>query len=1502
MKRSICIATLVVVSTPVKAQIPTDWTIRGVGAGGALYAPAISPFNPQEYYFASDMSELYHTTNFGDSCSALNFQQIQGGHFSAVQFTSNANILYSLTYTGGNNATPARSANGGKTWSPLPGNPLPYDESYSLWADYNNPQHLVLSGWASLYFSADGGNSFTPVNVDLTTYSTGAHVGGAYFDGSNIYLGTSEGLIVSTNNGASFFNAGTPGIPNSEFIRSFAGAKSGGTMRFFALTVANAYAGQDVGADYWYNIRNIYSMDNATGPWVSRFGGVDTNVEFLMFIAMARNDINTVYAGGSKYTDIGNVPDLMKTTDGGLNWSNVFLTVSNQNITTGWSGDGGDHNWTYGEVVFGLAVAPGNSTSVVFTDMGFIYNSTNGGTIWRQAYTSAADQHPPGTTSFAGDTYHSIGLEDTSAWQIFWSDPTNVFAAFSDISSLRSTDGGNGWSFNYTGNPANTMYRAAIHAVSGSIYAATSDVHDMYQSTHLADYPLDDGDPNGKVIYSTDQGATWQLLHVFYHPVFWLCLDPNNTNTIYASVVSSTVGGIYVCTNILAGSASSWTKLPNPPRTEGHPACLNVLNDGKLVATYSGHRTPDFTASSGVFSYDPIQHVWSDVSDPGMLYWTKDLVVDAADPSQNTWYVCVFSGWGGAPDGLGGVYRTTDRGTHWSKINPLDRVTSMTFNPANYNEAYLTTETSGLWFSTNSHAASPVFNLVTNYPFRQPERVYYNPYDPREIWVTSFGDGLMVGRSGAATQTVQFAVANVSTSESNGSLSISVTRFGGTNGAVSVNYSTLDGSAKAPANYTATSGTLNWPDGDGTSRTITVPIKPTAGYTGNLSFGLALSNPAGADLGASTATLTLLDVDASQPRTNFNLVVLNGTGSGTYVVGSTVSISANPPPATGYGFDQWVGGTVADAFAPNTTLVMPSADTTVSALYKWMLPGTNYEVGPGLAYTNLSSVPWTNLMPNDVVNIHYKPGGYHEIILLSNSGATNAPVTLHGVPDPATGALPVIDGSNAVAEASIPWRSPVFDGFGVIVVSRDINTAWGYIPSFLTIENLHIQNADRDTPFISNQPGETNYPGFTCGIYVEFAQHLTVRNCEINNCDLGFFCNSKDGTPLELSGDIVIEHCHIHDNGYPGNYGEHNLYTEAMGITLQYNLIGPLRDGADGEQWKNRSAGTRARYNEWIMGPGPGTCMWLESPQGGQGVIDLDPSYKTNWVYGNVIYNPPNSQGGLMIRFDALGIEGVPRSGTLFFYNNTVVNQADQSQRWSGAVFELPGHDEVLTTGIQDVLDCRNNVFVNLPATTHGTPGTWATLVSDDGRIVYGSNWVSPGTDWFTLPYGLTDFYGTFTGTNQILFGDMVGNNDPGFVDVASTNFHLLPSSRCVDAAGPQAPQIAGTADDVSQEYVYPTGFQARMSSSARLDLGAFGLSASRLAPPVIGTFQIGKGSTNSVLSALSPANQIWVLQASTNLTTWQDLATNTTAINGICQFTNFAGSTARQFFRLRSP
>ncbi|MGC4103932.1 T9SS type A sorting domain-containing protein [Ferruginibacter sp.] len=728
---------------------PTNWLPRGVGGGGSMFYPTINPANDNEFYVTCDMSQLFHSTDFGSSYTQVPFTKLQTGNISTYEFTNNNNVAYCIANDGNINYA-VRTMDGGNTWAAVPGNPLDGEDVYSFKADYNNPGRVIIGYYDALYISNDYGASFTLIRNAAT--GSGLAVGGVFFDGNNIYIGTNDGIIYSSNGGTSFSILATTGMPASQTIFSFAGAKVGGTTRFFcvAADVADVYNGI-FPWEYYGFAKAVYSLDAGANVWTAKNTGINFSTDFVMYVGMAKNDINTVYLGGSDDNTGGNL--VMKTSNAGTGWSKVFLTSNNQNIKTGWSGQGGDRGWGYGESCFGITVAPNNANKVLFGDYGFVHKTSDGGSNWQQAYVNAADEHPANAPTPPKQYYRSIGLENTTCWQVHWQDANNMFAAYSDINGSRSVNAGVSWSFDFTGHTVNSMYRIAKHISNSTMFAATSGIHDMYQSTRLQDNPLDNTDAGGKIIYSTNNGAAWNVLHLFNHPVFWVATDPGNANRMYASVIHYAAGagqgGIWMTNDLNNLAASSWTKLANPPRTEGHPASIVVLNDGKMICTYSGRRNSGgtFTASSGVFIYDPVGNSWTDVSDAGMQYWTKDIIIDPNDALQNTWYVCVFSGWGGAPNGKGGLYKTTNRGASWTKLTgtQFDRVTSITFNPALQTQAYLTTETQGLWISNNMNAATPSWSLVTAYPFRQPERVFFNPFNLNEIWVSSFGNGMKMG-------------------------------------------------------------------------------------------------------------------------------------------------------------------------------------------------------------------------------------------------------------------------------------------------------------------------------------------------------------------------------------------------------------------------------------------------------------------------------------------------------------------------------------------------------------------------------------------------------------------------------------------------------------------------------------------------------------------------------------------------------------------------------------
>jgi hypothetical protein len=747
MKPLSLIVSLLLLAQINNAQVPTSWESRGIGGGGALFSPSINPANHNEFYMACDMGEIFHSLDDGATWNMLNYMHIQGGHDSQVQFTSNPLIRYSVDYTsiqGMDYIRPMKSLDGGVNWQVLPGNPYPLQPDAGvlrLLADYNNPDHIVLAGYGTICFSEDGGTSFHQVHTCISN-GAGNHIAGVFFDGASIYIGTNDGLLISSNNGLTFSTMSVSGIPAGEYILSFAGAKQNGALRFYCLTASSVWAGYTYGDNYWGAMKGVYHMDNANGTWNQAMSGISIGSDFPVFIGMAGNNIDVAYLAGS---NPANTPVIMKSTSGG-GWSHVFLTSNNQNIYTGWSGYGGDHSWTFPEAPFGFTVALNDANTVMFTDYSCAHITHDAGTTWHQQYLDPDYENPMGASTPKGKKYHGNGLENTSCWQLIWTDSLTMYGGYSDISGITSDDKGMKWKF-IPGITQNSAYRLVKHP-NGKIYVATSSIHDLYQSTRIYDAQINGG--TGAIYFSADHGASFSILHNFNHPVTWIELDPTNPNRMYASVAHSnkaTIGGIYVTNNLEAGVSSSWTKMPNPAEANGHPFSINVLKNGDLVVSFSARKptySAAFTDSSGVFYYNATTSSWTKRSDPNMRFWTQDVVVDPNDPAQGTWYGCVFNGWGTSGiNGTGGLFRTTDKGLTWARISDEYRVNSVTIKPGNPDVAFMTTETNGLWVSSDATQSQPAFNRVQEYPFRHPVRTFYNPYNTEEIWVTGFGSGIM---------------------------------------------------------------------------------------------------------------------------------------------------------------------------------------------------------------------------------------------------------------------------------------------------------------------------------------------------------------------------------------------------------------------------------------------------------------------------------------------------------------------------------------------------------------------------------------------------------------------------------------------------------------------------------------------------------------------------------------------------------------------------------------
>jgi hypothetical protein len=172
----------------------------------------------------------------------------------------------------------------------------------------------------------------------------------------------------------------------------------------------------------------------------------------------------------------------------------------------------------------------------------------------------------------------------------------------------------------------------------------------------------------------------------------------------------------------------------------------------------------------------------------------------------------------------------------------------------------------------------------------------------------------------ATPGTLQFSTGFISQFENTGSFILGVTRTNGSNGTITVNYATSDVTAKAPADYTSTSGTLVFNDGE-TSKSINIPIVDNKVPEGTHYFTISLSNPTG---GAALGNITKAELsiqDNDYPTISISDVSQAEGDSGTSAFTFTVTSS--------------------DAITNNVSLNYTTADGTAKA-------GTDYQTKSGI--------------------------------------------------------------------------------------------------------------------------------------------------------------------------------------------------------------------------------------------------------------------------------------------------------------------------------------------------------------------------------------------------------------------------------------------------------------------------------------------------------------------------------------------------------------------------
>jgi hypothetical protein len=200
---------------------------------------------------------------------------------------------------------------------------------------------------------------------------------------------------------------------------------------------------------------------------------------------------------------------------------------------------------------------------------------------------------------------------------------------------------------------------------------------------------------------------------------------------------------------------------------------------------------------------------------------------------------------------------------------------------------------------------------------------------------------------------LQFSAATYSVAENVANATVTVTRTGGSTGAVSVNFATSNGTATAGSDYSAVSQTVNFANGDTANKTINIPIINDTTGEPNETVNLTLSNPTGgAALGSpNTAVLTITDNDAAAGTLQFS--------AATYTVGENAGNAAVIVTRSG-GSSGAVGVTFATS---NGTATAPGDYTAVTQT-------VNFANGVTANKTvNIPIIDDTAAEPNETVNL-----------------------------------------------------------------------------------------------------------------------------------------------------------------------------------------------------------------------------------------------------------------------------------------------------------------------------------------------------------------------------------------------------------------------------------------------------------------------------------------------------------------------------------------------------
>jgi photosystem II stability/assembly factor-like uncharacterized protein len=729
-----------------------SWEPVGLSGGGAMFTPAISPADPNRMMVNCDMSAAYISADGGRNWRMIHHAQLGANTRCRPAFhPTDPRTIYAAD--GGRGLKISRD--GGERWEPI-GNLPSGDLRGEIAIHPAAPRSMLVGVGENIFRSDNGGATWTrcegPRGEPLAFHFDQTAPASA----PACFAATREGVWRSDDGGKSWAEK-TAGLPpagqgTGDRLLAFSGGSNAAqkVVALYCAVPAREENGRYAGGIY-------RSLDRGE-TWQPAMG-TGLNQETRAFdqwamglvaqyrrLATTNAQPQTVYAFNS---NTGIPPphhaSVYRSDDAGKTWRATFQgdpRFPNRNVEQDYTAYA---DRQFYQAVPEVAIAANDPNRLLLVDMGRCLLTRDGGKTWTNGHTriapgADADKEPP--------RWICNGLVVTSTWN-YYADPFRPdlrYICYTDIGFARSTDRGATWSWWALEGRArwqNTCYELAFDpSFPGKLWGAFSDTHDIPNDNVISGRHR--GDRPGGVCVSTDHGATWKTANAGMPlaPVVSVVVDPRSPSgarTLYAGLFGP---GVYKSTD----DGKTWTAKNTGLGAESNRrVCRVVLHpDGTLFALVTARRQGRTFLPEGVGLYRSTNggENWTPLNASQTLHWPKDFSVDPRD--SRTIYL-------GASDANGqqegGLYRTRDGGATWQRLaRKGPEHFGAYLHPKRPGWIYLTlTESApgaGLWLSRDDGAT---WEPLSGLPFRNAQRVAFDPADPERIYVTTFGGSVWRG-------------------------------------------------------------------------------------------------------------------------------------------------------------------------------------------------------------------------------------------------------------------------------------------------------------------------------------------------------------------------------------------------------------------------------------------------------------------------------------------------------------------------------------------------------------------------------------------------------------------------------------------------------------------------------------------------------------------------------------------------------------------------------------